>query len=299
MAKTKINFFIGLTPSIKAIFCASLFLALPLSTQARISGGGEGSTVGNGGGLSEQALLSASLHFKSFAASCLKYPACAQGPAVQAALQKTMACPLPQNSSFRFSIPKDTPALSGVPYAALSATDFVINREKLYTADNTPLRIPTALAYITRIFMDHCGALGFDQSSALTAPLSKFADFDSEQLTVGKDSIQLPIADWIRIRSLYSDLVIETKQGLLLLSCPGNQIRDCSLAKAFDTSEARFKNLSLASEQLVTGQVKFEVEGSLVAPNSREIFHLTGIFKDGEATQILLNGQPLDLPPKE
>jgi hypothetical protein len=277
----------------------SFFLKLIFASPVAFSGG---DVVNNGGGLSEQAVVFSAQHYLSFMDSCLLYDNCGARAPTNAFLKPLQKCVLPEISSLRFATPAEVPGLQPHKhYIELSSSEFVINREGIYSAANEPLKIAEAFGYLSRIYMDYCGTLVFAQSAELAKTLSGFVDANSEQVTVGKDSVSLPSKQWLRIRTLYSDLMIEGSQSLFRLSCPSGFLTSCNLTNTnAPQAQSTFKNLSLAQESLHNGILHFEVTGVFIsADNARQYFTLTGDFQDGKAIQIQLQNQNLQLPKSE
>ncbi|MGZ3795533.1 MAG: hypothetical protein ACXVB1_04170 [Pseudobdellovibrionaceae bacterium] len=277
----------------------SLFLGLLFASSAVFANGNGGDVVNNGGGLSEQAIMFSAQHYSSFIESCLRYDSCGAKEPLSSYLKKVRICPLPKTSSLRFGIATETPELSsGRPYVVLASGHFVINREKLYSPTQEALRIPEALGYLSRIYFDHCGVLKFDESFDIARLITAFTNNDGEQVTIGKDSIKIPAKDWVRIRTLYSDLIIEGPKNLLRLSCPLGSLNACTLLEVAESqTKSHFKNLSLSQESITQGLLSFEVQGSFIGENRpREYFKLSASYQDGNVLEIKLQGQNLELP---
>ncbi|MBK9321607.1 MAG: hypothetical protein IPM97_01385 [Bdellovibrionaceae bacterium] len=260
-----------------------------------------GDVVNNGGGLSEQAIIYVAQHYRFFTESCLRYDNCGAKEPLRSHLKKLQICTVPALSNIRFAVAKEVPELSsGVAYVLLANGHFVINREKIYTSNREALRVPDAFGYLSRIYFDHCGMIKFSQSAEAAKAITAFTNADGEQVTIGKDSIKIPAQEWIKIRTMYSDLLIEGPKSLLRLSCPSGELNACTL---IDTSDgkigSRFKNLSLSQESIANGFLHFEVQGSFMGANhSREYFKLSASYRDGEPLEIKLQGQNLELPPQ-
>lgn len=277
-----------------------LYFGLLFASSAVFANGNGGDVVNNGGGLSEQAIMFSAQHYRSFIESCLRYDSCGAKEPLNAYLKKVQICPLPKLSSLRFGIAKETPELSsGIAYVVLTNGHFVINRKKLYSPNQEALRIPEAFGHLSRIYFDYCGVLKFDESFDIAKSITAFTNTDGEQVTIGKDSIKIPAKDWIRIRTLYSDLIIEGPKNMLRLSCPVGHLNACTLLDVAERqTKSRFKNLSLSQESITQGLLSFEVQGSFIGENSpREYFKLSAGYQDGNVLEIKLQGQNLELPP--
>jgi hypothetical protein len=275
----------------------SLFFALSVSAR----GGGDGSGVGNGGGFSEQAILFSAKQAISFVDACLKYANCGATEPLKNSLQKIKSCSLPSLNSFVFRTAEEVPELNGAQGAPRSYVllnqEFVVNRTLLYNSKNEPLRTPQAMAYVTRMYFDLCGGMSFADSGSAGMTLASFAEYDSEQVTIGKDDLNLPIAEWIRVRTLYSDLIIESAQSIVRISCDGENLDACSLKnETASSTDSRFKDLSLVMEKGSSGQVEFEVEGNAVSPQSRKGFQLSAKYLKGVPVQIIWQGKSLEIP---
>jgi hypothetical protein len=272
-----------------------IFIPLFLSLMAMARGG---DTFPNGGGLSEQAIVSSAYQFSYFAEACRLYRQC--GDEISEQLTKLAVCKLPSISALRFATAEEVPELGGAAYFRPSEELFYFNREMIYSA-NKPMRIPEAFGYLTRIYLDACGIENFDASESIALRLARFIDIRTEQVTVGKDDIDLPIARWIRLRSFHSDLLIEGPKDLLRLSCVDDQLESCMLTNHGASSESSFKNLSLARESLEgENTVRFEVVGHFVnSKGGREKFSLKATYVDGQTTEIYLQGRALTLPDSE
>jgi hypothetical protein len=280
----------------------SLFLGTLFVSTLAFAGGGD--VVNNGGGLSEQALMFSAQHFLTFAESCLHYDSCGARPPMNQFLNQLKTCSLPTMTDFRFSTPKETPELQGRAFVLLPNHQFVIHRQLLYSSSNEPLRMPEAMGYLARIYFDHCHQVPFAQSSEIAKVLAGFVEADGEQVTIGKDSVNLPAKEWLHIRTLYSDLIFEGPKSLLRLSCPTGSLDSCSLVSTQDSKTAsRFKNLSLTQEEQRGGRggvLHFEVEGTFLANRgTRLLFKLSAEYKDGKPLQVRLQNQALELPKED
>jgi hypothetical protein len=257
-----------------------------------------GDSVNNGGGLSEAALVFSAKQLPSFLASCRRYDACGAQEPYFSQLAPLASCRLRGEGEIRFSIPKDAPELKdgsdrGLPFRVSAEGTLLVNRLHLYSPLNEPLRLPEAIGYITRIQLDLCGGLSFTDSAAIGTHLAAFADFEGERITIGKDDLHLPSKQWIRVRSFYSDLILESSEQLLRLACEGNDLRNCSLTRSdLPPSSAQFKNLGLVSEKVVKGRLSFVVEGLFEG----SVFSLEAEFEKGIAKLVRLNGIELELP---
>lgn len=250
-----------------------------------------GDVVNNGGGLSEQSLLYASIHFKKISDSCQLYKSCgAQGP-LKDHLQTMNSCQKPETAQFKFSSDLNEDVVYEMQEQIL-----VINRKKLYTEAHEALRIPEAFAFLTRIYLDFCGAVAFDQSKDLVKPIELHAGQQGEQITIGKESINLPKTQWIRVRSLYSDLLIETPEMLLRLSCLEDKLSSCSFNETGVSSSTKFRNLGLLSESIINGVVQFNIEGFLQTPQKKQRFSLIVHSASGVVKKVILDGQEMTLP---
>ncbi len=263
---------------------------------------GGGDSINNGGGAAEQAVVYSAKQFRPFLQSCAKYSNCGAADPNRSQLAPLLRCDFPGEKSIRFATAKENEALRdgserGLPFAVSAERTLLLNRGYLYSDRNEPLSIPGAMGFISRVYLELCGGLAFPQSSALARTLSAFAEFDSEQVTIGKDDLDLPYAEWIRVRTLYSDLVVESVEGLLRLSCPGGELALCSLVKSEEVpSPARFSNLSLAWEKKSGAVVSFRVEGWISVASGPESFALTAEFAKGKVQRLALNGRELELP---
>lgn len=260
--------------------------------------GRAGDSVNNGGGLSEAALVFSARQLPSFLASCRRYDSCGALEPYATLLAPLAACRLHGEGELRFSVPKESPELKdgserGLPFRVSAEGLLLVNRLHLYSAQNEPLRLPEATGYIARIQLELCGGLSFAGSEALGKHLAAFADFEGERVTIGKDDLHLPAKQWIRVRSFYSDLILESSEQLLRLSCEGSHLRTCSLARSdLPASSAQFKNLGLVSERMADGRVHFVVEGLFEGA----VFSLEAEYEKGIARRVRLNGVELELP---
>lgn len=272
------------------IFSSSLVFAF--------QGGNGGDVVNNGGGLSEQAIMFSVQNYRSFAASCLRYESCGLREPMQSYMKNVHQCSLPSAAAVRFATPaEDRELVAGKAYAVSANGALIVNREELYTDKGEPLRVSGAFAHMSRIYFDLCGSLPFAQSASLAKVLAQFAEAEGEQVTIGKDSIKLPSTKWIRVRTMYSDLLIESPKSLLRLSC-GENLNTCTLAETAEAkSSARFKNLSLAQESLRDGLLSFEVQGVFISSKKeRQEFKLFAEYLNGDVLSLKLQGQSLELP---
>lgn len=263
----------------------------------RVLAGNGGDVVRNGGGLSEQAILYSSLHYRSFSARCLQNAGCSSSIELQTALKKVQTCSLPGANDFRFQTPQENAALQGKIYVRDSEGVFRVNREELYKPN--PLSFPAAMAFLSRIYFDSCHTIPWSHSKEMVAPLEALAEYDGEQITVGKDSIRLPQAEWIRVRSLFSDLLIETPIEMISLSCENQSLTRCGVSgtlKAVNT-EDRFKYLSLANEEIKGDGVVFIIEGHYQPAQKRsEFFDMQVIVQKGKVMNIQWMGQAIKIP---
>ncbi len=262
--------------------------------------------MNNGGGLSEQAIVFSAGQYQSFLHSCLKVPGCGGQQPAKAHLEALLTCGLPGDSRLRFATIKDEPELRdqspyGKPYVFSIAQNLLINRHYLYTEKDEPLKVPGAIGYLSRIYLDYCRSMPFEESEGLAKTLAAFADFDSEQVTVGKDDLNLPFAKWIRLRTLYSDLIIEASDSILRLSCGEGDLGNCSLVDGrISLSQSRFKNLSLVRETKENSVISFAVEGSfLVGAGAPQLMKLAAEFKDGKPLRVSVGGKSLELPKEQ
>ncbi|WP_413287724.1 hypothetical protein [Bdellovibrio sp. HCB337] len=274
---------------------AFLFIALFACSWAFAGG----DVVNNGGGLSEQAIVFSARHYNSFIESCLRYDNCGAKAPVNAYLKRVQTCSLPKLNELYFATAQEEPALAPAKtYVLLANGHFVINRELLYSSSKEPLKVSGAFGYISRIYFDHCGVLEFSQTVDIAKSFASFAEADGEQVTIGKDNLYLPSQRWVRIRALYSDLIIEGPGSFLRLSCPSGQLNGCNLLDTQESNLAsRFKNLTLSQESMTNGLLHFEVEGAFIgADRNRQYFKLTADYQDEKPVQITLQGQSLELP---
>jgi hypothetical protein len=255
--------------------------------------GGGGDVVNNGGGLSEQSVLFAALKYPSFLDSCLRYQDCGAKEPMKAQLLSLKTCTLPLASQIAFKENLE----GGKPYEIPGENGIILNRQSLYSGSREPMRIPAAFAFLTRVYFDLCGTKAFATSEEVVKPLERFAAEEGEQVTIGKESLNLPKSEWLRVRSLYSDLLIETPKILLRLSCPQDRLNECS----FDNSETttthgKFRYLTLISEAKVEELILFHVEGYLVLPGQRQKFKLQVESRQGIIEKVLWQDQNIDLP---
>lgn len=267
-------------------------LCLSLPAQA-------GDSVNNGGGLSEAALVFSAKQLPSFLASCRLYDACGARDPYAAQLAPLATCRLHGEGNLRFSTPKESPELKdgsserGLPFRVTGEGLLLINRLHLYSPLDEPLRLPAAIGYFARIQLELCGGAAFAASEQLGQHLAAFADFEGEQVTVGKDDLNLPLKQWIRARSFYSDLILESSEQLLRLACEGSDLRTCSLTRSdLPATPTQFRNLGLVSEKLENGRLSFVIEGTY----ERTVFTLEAEFEKGIARRVRLNGIELALP---
>jgi len=288
------------------ILCLLTGLLTFFATIKNTTAGG-GDVVGNGGGLSEQALVYSAQHFDSFLDSCLKVHQCAASGSEHFYLSSLKSCDYPNIQDLRFSTAKDLPELTdgtpeGRPYVKLTNETFVINRTHLYPPHHPqPLRVATAMAYLARLYLDACQIFSLPHSQELGTRLARFSDFDSERVTIGKDQLDLPPSKWIRVRTFYGDLILETTKTILRLSCPTGELESCSLsASGASAKNSSFRHLSVLDEHLEIDKIVFEVEGSFRSESDRtRVIHLRGEFLAGGAVAIWLNGRTLSIPKEE
>ena len=258
---------------------------------ANVWAGGGGDVINNGGGLSEQSVLYASVHFQSMSESCQKFTSCAAQGLLKDYLQSLNSCTKPDASQIKFSADLNNDVL----FQSENQT-FVINRKKLYSGTNEALRIPEAFGFLTRIYLDYCGQMPFSRSNDLVKPIEQYSNQQGEQITIGKENINLPKAQWIRVRSLYSDLLIETPKMLLRLSCFDDKLSNCSFQENSNSTSAKFRNLGLRSETLSDGVVQFQVEGYFVTSTAKKQFSLVVDSQNGIVKRVMLQDHEITLP---
>ena len=255
------------------------------------SGGGESSGVGNGGGPAEQAIVSAAVHFSSLSTACQLHPDCGKNAEIGAKLSLVRECALPSVHEFLFTDQIESPF-------ARTDDKLMINRKLLYPLDR-PLSFSSATAYLTRIYFELCAIQLFDMSGTLVAPFAKFTEFEGEQATIGKDTLNLPKTEWIRVRTLYSDLLIESAKHTFRLHCNEDTLDSCTVIEdALTGANSKFRNLSVSREvKEIDGFVSFDIEGLFKnkAGQSEKVL-LSAIYKDGVAQEVRLQGRILELP---
>lgn len=254
-----------------------------------------GDVINNGGGLSEQSLLYARLHFERMSESCQKYNSCGRGTELGIRLRLLAACQKPNVEQIKFSEDLDF----GVVYQTKDKGLFVINRKRLYTEADQALSVPKAFPFLARIFLDYCGFDKFDESIEIVSPMAEHASEQGEQVTIGKETLNLPKSEWIRVRSLYSDLLIETPKMLLRLSCKDESLSKCSFSETGSHNNdnvSKFKNLSLLSESMENKVIYFNIEGYFLTSAAKERFSLFVDSEDGWIKKAILQNQELLIP---
>lgn len=265
---------------------------------------GEGSAVGNGGGRSENALMLARAHYQSLLMICLQQKGCGTQQPLRDHINFLLKQNLPTAGDFRFKEQANTAELidatgNGIPYFFdQKIAILTFNREFIYSPNNDPLRLSTAVGYLTRIYLDLFGRADFSKSSKLVKPIENLAKSTGEQLSVGKDTLQLPFKKWIRLQTIFSGLVIESSASLLSLSCPDTDINKCSLKDISESNRTiELKNLSLVSEKLNGSLIEFEVQGHFInGVDLPKLFTIHASFENGIVKSFEWMGQALEIP---
>lgn len=271
-------------------FALVILIALFSSTAA--AEGGESSGVGNGGGPAEQAIVAAAIHSITLYKACLLHPQCGLNTDLAAALKAIELCAIPAANQLKFDKIE-------VPFAKRDDA-LTINRTLLYP-NSQPLSFSSSVGYLTRVYFDVCGVKPFAESESLIAPLMNFSYNDGEQITVGRNDLNLPKEKFIRARTLYSDLLIQTSAQMLRVHCNDDTLDSCSVIEDAKTgANSRFRNLSVASESKDSAcRISFSIEG--LFRNGKgldEKFVLNAITNDGVADEVRIQGRTLELPKK-
>lgn len=252
-------------------------------------------SVGNGGGASEQAIMIAGVRLNSYYKNCLAVSSCYQTHDLRLVLERTSVCEVPNIKHFRFEIPGQNSQLKSHSPYIYSNNEFILNRNFLYL-NKSPLNTSEALGYLTRIYADYCNVLPFVSSGAFFDPIINYANAFGEQITVGKDSLFLPKKEWIRLKTFYSDLIVESQQQVVRIQCTTEDFNSCYLLSENETSQSEvfFSNLGVVEESLQNGIVRFSIEGLLGKNNSEKVaFQLKAEYKNGVLQRIYFMGREL------
>ncbi|MCO5144459.1 MAG: hypothetical protein M9962_15375 [Oligoflexia bacterium] len=271
----------------------AIFL-IPLLCMAEEGGGGDGTIIGNGGGSAEQALLYSVEHHHSFLQSCLSYSQCSgTGEKRSILLKLSQKNSLPMKA-IQFVSRKEEPRFyKPIPFLWENQTLF-INRELLYKNGKTPLSVPKAFPYFTKILLEIYGIQEFAKSEWLVNSMEGYIELESERVTIGKDQLNLPAKNWIKIRTLFSDLLFESNENFYRFSCSEPHFASCNFNNKESRKDLYFTNLVLVKEAYQNNEIQFLIEGYFSEKN--HFFSLRSAYKNGKMQSLNFNGKEIVVP---